>query len=305
MIKIKVPATSANLGPGYDSFGLALNLFNIYEFSQKKDDQFNISIKDSNNKIVNFKKEDNLILKTLLTMKEYYPDQIETKGLKIKVDLNYPLDRGLGSSANAIIGTLCGINEIFNLELNNKKILDLALKIEGHPDNIVPALLGGFTISQVEKGQLNYEKFLVSKKINILLFIPNLEIKTKNARKIIGTKIDINAASQNIANASLVTAGFIKNDLDLIKKGSKDYIHQEKRLSLNNKLNMFFNEISKMIEIPFFLSGSGSTIIFLSKKDFTEKEEILKMKAKDLGIVNYLIETQVNNQGIIINKVGD
>jgi homoserine kinase len=305
MIKVKVPATSANLGPGYDTFGLALNLFNEYKFIKRKDDKFIISIKDDNNEIINLKKEDNLILQTLLYIKEYYPNKLETKGLKIEVKLNYPLDRGLGSSANAIIATLCGVNKLFNLKLDNEEILELALKIEGHPDNIVPALQGGFTISQIEEGQLHYEKFSISPKLNILLFIPDLEIKTKDARKIIGTKTNIKSASQNIANASLITAGFIKNDLNLIKRGSKDYLHQQKRLSLNKKLKTFFNEINENIEDPFFLSGSGSTIIFLFKQDFTKNKEIIKKKAKDLRIVNYLIETNVNNEGIIINKVGD
>ena len=305
MIKVKVPATSANLGPGYDSFGLALNLFNEYKFNKRKDDKFIISIKDNNNEIIDLKEEDNLILQTLLYLKEYYPNKLETKGLNIEVKLNYPLNRGLGSSANAIIGTLCGVNKLFNLKLNNEEILKLALKIEGHPDNIVPALQGGFTISQIEEGQLYYEKFSVSPKLNILLFIPNLEIKTKDARKLIGTQTNIKSASQNIANASIITAGFIKNDLNLIKRGSKDYLHQQKRLSLNKKLKTLFDEINEEVEEPFFLSGSGSTIIFLFKQDFTENKEIIKKKAKDLKIVNYLIETNVDNEGIIINKVGD
>ncbi len=305
MIKVKVPATSANLGPGYDSFGLALNLFNEYKFNKRKDDKFIISIKDNNNEIIDLKEEDNLILQTLLYLKEYYPNKLETKGLKIEVKLNYPLNRGLGSSANAIIATLSGVNKLFDLNLDKEEILDLALKIEGHPDNIVPALQGGFTISQIEEGQLHYEKFSVSPKLNILLFIPNLEIKTKDARKLIGTKTNIKSASQNIANASLITAGFIKNDLNLIKRGSKDYLHQQKRLSLNKKLKTLFDEINEEVEEPFFLSGSGSTIIFLFKQDFTENKEIIKKKAKDLKIVNYLIETNVDNEGIIINKVGD
>lgn len=305
MIKVKAPATSANLGPGYDSFGLALNLFNEYKFFKKENNKFNILIKDPNNKRINLKKEDNLILQTLLFIKNNFPKYIDTKGLNIEVRLNYPLNRGLGSSANAIIATLCGINELFSLELNNREILNLALDIEGHPDNIVPTLHGGFTISQIENGKLNYEKFKVSQQLNILLFIPKLEIKTQEARKIIGSKINIEAASQNIANASLITAGFIKNDLNLIKSGERDYIHQDKRLSLNNKLQKFFSIINKNFESPFFLSGSGSTIIFLYKKDFTDKKEIIKKKAKELGIVNHLIETNINNQGIIINKVGD
>ncbi len=305
MIKVKVPATAANLGPGYDSFGLALNLFNRYTFFKRDNKKLTISIKDQNNDVINLKKEDNLILQSLLFLKDIYPNKINPPGLNIEVKLNYPLNRGLGSSANAIIATLNGLNKLFDLEINNKEILNIALEIEGHPDNIVPAFHGGFTISQIEKGKLTYEKFTASQKLNILLFIPSLEIKTKDARKIIDSKININSASQNIANASLITAGFIKNDLNLIKRGAKDYIHQKKRLSLNKKLQKFFNRTNKNIESPFFLSGSGSTTIFLYKQDFAKQEKIIKKIAKNLEIVNYLIETNVNNQGIIINKVGD
>lgn len=300
-MRVKTPATSANLGPGYDSFGLALNLFNEYKFYRGTSEKFSISIKDPNNNKINFKNENNLILQTLLLLNNNFKNRIDPKKIKIEVKLNYPLERGLGSSANAIIATICGINNLFSLDLNKKEILELALKIEGHPDNIVPALLGGFTISKVQNNKLNYEKFTVSKELNILLFIPELAIKTNGARQIIANDIDIKFASQNIANASLITAGFIKNDLKLIKKGAQDYLHQKKRLSLNKKLEIYFDKLEKNIEIPFFLSGSGSTIIFISKQDFNDEKKIIKTMAKDLGIINYLIETDVNNEGTLIN----
>ena len=306
MVKIKVPATSANLGPGYDSFGLALNLFNEYTFSKRNDNKgLEINIVANNDSEIDLKNEDNLILNTVKYLENIYREKILTTNLTIQAKINYPLNRGLGSSANAIIGTLAGLNEFFNLNFKESQLLEYALELEGHPDNIVPAFKGGFTISQIENNFLQYEKFLLSEKLNFLLFIPDFFIKTKQARQVISSKIKVKDASQNIANASLLTAGFIKNDLSLIKKGSKDYIHQAKRLSLNKKLESFFLDLENKIDIPYFLSGSGPTIIFLSKEDLAKLKEIIIKKADKYEIVNYLIETNTNNQGIIISKDGD
>jgi len=306
MLKIKVPATSANLGPGYDSFGLALNLFNEYEFEIKKEvEKLSINIIDNKEKDINLKKEDNLILNTIKYLQGKYPDKINTQGLHIKAKINYPLNRGLGSSANAIVGTIIGLNNLYSLGIDNKTILSSALDLEGHPDNIVPTLIGGFTISKVENGKIIFEKFNVGKEIKILLFIPDLAIKTKDARRVVDKSVNIKNASQNIANASLITAGLINSNLELIKKGSKDYIHQTKRLALNTKLENIFFDLQDRLNCPYFLSGSGSTLIFLSKKDFRDEKEIINKMAVKFKIVNYLIETEVNNKGIIINKDGD
>ncbi|MGM0444961.1 MAG: homoserine kinase [Bacillota bacterium] len=302
MLKIKVPATSANLGPGYDTFGLALNLFNEYVFKLNNSDQFDLSIKDNSNKDYHIKNEDNLIIKTVNYLDNIYKEKIDLNRLKIDVKLNYPLDRGLGSSANAIIATLSGLNIIYDLNLKKQEILDHALKLEGHPDNITPAFIGGFTVSQNIDEKVVYKKFSISNEFNMLLFIPDIKIKTKMARKVIDNNIPITKVSKNIANASILTAGIVKNDIKLIKKGSNDHIHQYKRLSLNKDLKLLFKNIIKKTDLPIFLSGSGPTIILISNKNITNIKEIVKKEAKKIGIVNYLIETKPNNKGIIIEN---
>ncbi|MDZ7672304.1 MAG: homoserine kinase [Halanaerobiales bacterium] len=228
-----------------------------------------------------------------------YKEKISINNLEINVKLNYPLDRGLGSSANAIIATICGLNHFFDLDLDKQEILEHALKLEGHPDNITPALIGGFTVSQSIDNKVYYEKFPVTDDFNILLFIPDIKIKTKTARKIIEKNIPITKVSKNIANASILTAGIVKNDIKLIKEGSHDYIHQNNRLDLNKDLKLFFNNVYKKTDLPIFLSGSGPTIIFISDQDLTNLKEIVKKEAEKIGIVNYLIETKANNMGII------
>ncbi len=306
MLKIKVPATSANLGPGYDSFGLALNLFNEYIFNlDDSKSELSVQIINDNNLNLHLKDEDNLILNTVKYLDDLYPDKIKTSNLEIKALLNYPINRGLGSSANAIIGTVVGLNKLFDLNLTSDEILKAALHLEGHPDNIVPTLSGGFTISKVENETILYEKFTISNDFKILLLIPDFAIKTIDARQVLNNHIEINHASQNIANASLLSAGLIQGDLSLIKKGSHDYIHQSKRLSINKKLEKLFTGLKDKLSCPYFLSGSGSTIIFISNKEFSQEKEIINKTADKYGIVNYLIETKVNNKGIIIKEDGD
>ena len=304
MYKIKVPATSANLGPGYDTFGLALNLYNEYSFKLDISDELEITIKDKNNNDQYIKKDENLIIKTADYLYKNHSNKVDLKQLKIDAQLNYPIDRGLGSSANAIIATIFGLNKIFDLKLDKQDILNYALNIEGHSDNITPALIGGFTISQNNKNGVTYQKYNISNKLKILLFIPEIKMKTEKARRVINETIPITDVTKNIANASILTTGLIKNNLNLIKKGSIDYIHQDKRLSLNPKLKQLFNNINQKIDIPIFLSGSGPTIILFSNNDLSNITKIIKKEAKNIGIVNHLIETKVNNKGIII-KDGD
>lgn len=305
MVQIKVPATSANIGPGFDSFGLALNLFNSYKFSIDESNQFEVLIKDINNKKITISDDKNLIIETANYLQTEFNSKVDLNKVKIKAYLNYPLDRGLGSSSNAIIGTIIGLNILFNLKLSEQEILNFALKIEGHPDNIVPTLLGGFTVSGIEGNHVIYERFLIKNNFNFLLFIPDFKINTKKARELISKNIPINHVVNNIRNASLLSAGFIKGDLDLIDKGKEDHIHQKKRVKLNQKLEKIFNKLKAEIKVPLFLSGSGPTLLLINDQDFDKEEKIISKYAKKYKISNKIIKTTGNNQGIIINKVGD
>lgn len=305
MVQIKVPATSANIGPGFDSFGLALNLFNSYKFSIDESNQFEVLIKDRNNNKITISDDKNLIIKTANYLQTEFNSKVDLNKVKIKAYLNYPLDRGLGSSSNAIIGTIIGLNILFNLKLSEQEILNFALKIEGHPDNIVPTLLGGFTVSGIKGNHVIYERFLIKNNFNFLLFIPDFKINTKKARELISKNIPINYVVNNIRNASLLSAGFIKGDLDLIDKGKEDHIHQKKRVKLNQKLEKIFNKLKAEIKVPLFLSGSGPTLLLINDQDFKQEEEIILKYAKKYKISNKIIKTTGNNQGIIINKVGD
>ncbi|MCF8008734.1 MAG: homoserine kinase [Halanaerobiales bacterium] len=305
MVEVKVPATSANIGPGFDSFGLAFNIYNSYKFTIDHNDNFKVLIKDKNNRNYTIPDDKNLIIKTANYLQNVSIPEIDLNKVKIKVRLNYPLDRGLGSSSNAIIGTIMGLNILFNLRLTELEILNLALKIEGHPDNIVPTLLGGFTISGIEDNNVNYEKFLINDNFDFLLFIPDFKTNTKKARELISKNILINDAVKNIKNASLLSAGLIQGNLDLIDKGKEDYLHQNQRIKLNHKLEKIFNILNNKIEIPMFLSGSGPTLLLINDQKFEQEEEIILKYAKKYKISNTIVKTNGNNKGIIINKVGD
>src|SRR6056297_3338533 len=146
MPEIKVPATSANLGPGYDTLGLALSLFNNFKIKKRNDQQLKIKIIDKNsNQEIKIDDSDNLII---LAYKKYF-EFIEKDliGAEILEEMHTPLARGLGSSSSAIIGGLAAAALVSKELISQKEFIQLAVALEKHPDNVVPALVGGLTIN--------------------------------------------------------------------------------------------------------------------------------------------------------------
>jgi len=150
MIKIRVPATTANLGPGFDCLGLALELYLNLEIEQIEEGLIIEYQGEGADKFSS--KKDTLIRKSAeLVLKKIGQDKSK-KGLKIKVFNQIPITRGLGSSASAIIGGIVGAARLYNIDLTNQEMLELALSLEGHMDNIVPALIGGLTLAYKRPG---------------------------------------------------------------------------------------------------------------------------------------------------------
>ena len=172
MVKVKVPATSANIGPGFDTLGLALNLYNTFKFQEiSKGLEIN-GCED------NFANQDNLVYTSML--KTFNEIGYSVKGIKIDMNTNIPISRGLGSSAACILG---GVIEQMSYWLSPFKgeILEIATDIEGHPDNIAPALFGGLVISIMEDNQILYNKIDISKGIKFVALIPDFILSTKEA----------------------------------------------------------------------------------------------------------------------------
>lgn len=266
MVKIRVPGTTANLGPGFDTLGLALNIYNEFTF-QEIPEGFVI---DGFEKGYNSK--DNLVYKSMMeTFKEI---NYQPRGISIEANIDIPISRGLGSSASCILGGVMGANEIAGGPLSKEDIFQIGSRIEGHPDNIAPALFGGLTISLMEDDNIIYNKLEVHEGLKFLALIPDFTLSTKEAREVLPSNIKFADGVSNVARVSLLLSALGRGRFDLLKYALKDRLHEPYR----GKLIPDFFHIIKATEdigsLGTYLSGAGPTIMCIieeNKGDIVEK----------------------------------
>ncbi len=299
MFEIKIPATSANLGPGFDSLGLALNISN--KFIYKENPHFKINLIDQNGDFIHIPREENLIYTVFRTVFEM--NNQDLPAVEISAEVNIPFARGMGSSATAILGGLIGANILLDNIYDKDNLLNLAIDIEGHPDNIVPAFTGGMVINILSNGQLKYKKVRVSEELKIIMIIPDFKLSTAKLRELLPEKIMFSDAIFNISRTALLTSIFYDSDWDLLKVAMEDRLHQDYR----SKLIPGFDEVLKTGydagALGIALSGAGPTIITFALEN--EKKIAMKMadKFKKYDIDCTYIITKVDNDGTVINKI--
>lgn len=261
-MKILVPATSANLGPGFDCLGLSLALFNhtIIE----KSNFFSISVNGEGSENLSLKKNNifvsifNEIYQRLSGRKDHF---------RFIFDNAIPLSRGLGSSSAVIIGAIASAYEMAGFKAEKEKILNEALKYENHPDNIAPAALGGFVVSMVENEKVFSIKKDLDENLNAVVVIPNVAMSTEQSRNALPSNLSLKDSVFNLCHSSFLTACFLEKKYDLLALASKDLLHQTRRMQ--NLPELF--EVQKFAlenkALMSTLSGSGSSFFNLAYKD--------------------------------------
>ncbi|OGD13918.1 homoserine kinase, partial [Candidatus Atribacteria bacterium RBG_19FT_COMBO_35_14] len=230
MIKIRVPATTANLGPGFDCLGLALKLYLNLEIEEIEEGLVIQYQGEGAEKFSAKKKEETLIWKSInLVLKKTHKD-ISKKGLKIKVLNKIPFARGLGSSASAIIGGIVGAVRLYNIDLTNQEILELALSLEGHMDNIVPALIGGLTLAyKTGQEEIKWARIKTPLDLRIVLAVPEFTLNTGEMRKILPQKIALSEAKFNLSRSALLVNALQNSDWGVLAEAMEDRLHQPYR----------------------------------------------------------------------------
>ena len=231
MLEIIVPATTANIGPGFDTLGLALNLYNKFYITEIENGLEITGCDDD------YKNENNLIY---TSMQYFYnkvkPDKIPT-GVKIDICTNIPLGRGLGSSATCIIAGVIAANILSDSNLSKKEILNIATEIEGHPDNIAPALFGNMIVSLYENNEVYYNVLDIPDELIFCAIIPDFELSTSLARSVLPSEIPHKDGVYNISRVSLLISSLINKNFDLIKIACHDKLHQIYRSPLIENYN--------------------------------------------------------------------
>jgi homoserine kinase len=285
MIRIQVPATSANLGSGFDSLGIALNLYN--QVWMEESDTISITSKDD---VPIPKDETNLIYWAAKSLYERCGHKLP--GLKIIQLNNIPMARGLGSSSACIVAGILGANRMLGSPLSQKELTDLAAEIEGHPDNTTPAIEGGLVASAMEAGRVYSVSVPVSEKIRFVLFIPPFELKTEKARSVLPQQYSRDDAVYNLSRSALMTASLFSGKLENLRVAVQDKIHQPYRSGLIEHLDDVFRMSYELGSLGTYVSGAGPTIISMVSSNEAERFSTLaKSRLKEKGINGWKIET--------------
>ena len=254
MIRITVPATSANLGPGFDSLGLALRMHNTIWMEET--DGIDIATVDGTQVPAD---GENLIYKTALFL--YHLCGRECPGLRIRQENRIPMTRGLGSSSACIVGGLLGANELMGSPLSREDLVNLAAVLEGHPDNSTPALLGGLVTAVLEGDRVYCVKVPISGRLKFAAFIPNFELKTEVSRAALPEQVTHKDAAFNLSRAALMTASLFSGSLDNLRIAVQDKLHQPYRLQFIPGAQEVFDMCTRLGAYGSYISGAGPTLM--------------------------------------------
>lgn len=259
-VKVRVPGTSANLGAGFDTLGIACSCYNELELSLHRDEYLDIELQGEGAKDIPTDNR-NIVWQSITQVLKKAGVEQEFRGAKLHMTNGIPLSRGLGSSAAAIVGGIKAANEALGAPLSTQELLELATEIEGHPDNIAPALLGGMTISTVKNGHPETFRFIPKLHFKMVVAIPDFYLPTKAAREVLPDKVDRRDAISNIGNAAMLVAALLKGSKKFIYNAFDDRLHQPYRERLIPGMSDVFKEARTAGAMGAFLSGAGPCII--------------------------------------------
>ena len=289
-ITVKVPATSANLGPGFDALGLALDLWNVSTFEPA--DDFTVYIEGEGKGRIS-QGRNNLIFRAALRLAEHVGRELSP--FVVRCTNRIPIGSGLGSSAAATLTGLLAANALTGSTLSQEDILHLASGIEGHPDNVAPALLGGLIVSTQGEGKIIARKLPITP-LFITVVVPDFRFSTRQARKALPHKVRLKDAVQNISRAILVTDALRTGEISLLMEAMSDALHQPYRLPLipGAKAAM---RAAQAEGAAVALSGAGPSLVAFSSRAEAGPGEAMKQAFKDAGLHARIFPLQASDKG--------
>ncbi|MBC7190209.1 homoserine kinase [Candidatus Aerophobetes bacterium] len=267
-VKVRVPASTTNIGCGFDCLGIALSLYNEVEVELAEKGEVFFEIEGEGKEVIP-ENESNLVFSSLKEVFERLGKKL--KGAKIKQINRIPLQRGLGSSGAACVAGIVAANYLLGKPLSEKEILKMAISFEGHPDNVTASLLGGFVAVCMEKDTPIWIKLPFPENLKIVVCIPDLKIPTEKARKVIPDKIALEDTVFNLSRVSLLVSSLSLNNLENLSVALQDKIHQPYRKKIMPYMDDIFSAAIKSGAEGAFLSGAGSAIASFVRKEKAER----------------------------------
>ena len=288
LIKVKSPATTANLGPGFDCLGMAIDIWNFLEVewctnNKLQEPSIEVHGEGSDELATD---TSNLVYQAIKFL--FLEAGHQLPEVRLRCENNIPLSRGLGSSAAAISSGLVAANFMVGNLYEPNELLEMAATIEGHPDNVAAAILGNLQLVIGEEDQLYTVSIRPPDDLRLVIFVPDVRISTDDARGVLPSVVSINDAVYNASRVGLLVAGMLTDHVEYFRYSVQDKLHQPYREQLFPAMKVIFKAADDAGALGVFLSGSGSTIMALTKgREMTVAYEMGEA-ARQTGVVGEL-----------------
>lgn len=259
-VRVRVPATSANLGPGFDALGVSCTLYNEMTLTLTHEPSLHITARGEGATYIP-SDERNIVWKSIRYLLQRADRADEFQGAKIRMSNRIPLSRGLGSSATAIVAGLTAANAVVDSPFSRDDLLQFATDIEGHPDNVAPAIYGGFTVNTVTNGHVECFSFLPRIVMRFVVMVPDFYLSTKSAREVLPAEVPMKDAVFNVSHAAMIVAALARGSEKHLGNAFEDALHQNYRASLIPGMFDVFAAAKKAGAYGAVLSGAGPCLI--------------------------------------------
>ncbi len=293
MYQVVVPATSANVGCGFDTLGIALSVYNTFSFSLIENGYTLEGCEEA------FNNDDNLVYTSFNTTLAYLHKEVS--GVRMHFDCQIPMAGGLGSSSTCVVAGIYGAYLLTNTTIDKDEILTIATLIEGHPDNVSPAIFGGLTASCMVEDKPITMSYDIDERFHFLAIYPNFETLTHEARKVLPKSIPHEDAIFNVSRVSLVLKAFEDYRVDVLSKVMEDKLHEPYRKHLIHEYDAVRAICDEIDSICFFISGSGSTLMNVMNDEIHHQR--IADELKSLSYIWNTISLKVDKEGVKVIHV--
>lgn len=270
-IRVRVPGTSANCGPGFDTLGIACTIYNELELTLREEPGLEFFVEGEGAENIP-RDERNIVWRSVCTLLDRAGAAEKYRGGIIRMRNQVPLSRGLGSSATAIVAGLKAANVLVGNVFNRRELLQIATKIEGHPDNVAPAIFGGFTVNVVNRGRAQCFSFLPKLRMKMVAAVPDFPLPTRTARDVLPKTVPMQDAIFNIGRASLLVASLCRGNEYFLRQAFDDALHQPYREDLVPGMRDVFYAARRAGALGAALSGAGPCLMaFVLERDHCAK----------------------------------
>lgn len=302
---IKVPATTANLGPGFDVLGLALQKYNHFEFYPLAKGQLKIDFLNSRYTKDLPQDESNLVYQV---MKKFFKtQQIALPPIHIKMKIDIPPTRGFGSSSTAVVAGIVAANQLLGNRLDQEEMLKQAMDYEigQHPDNVTPALLGGLVVNTLNNNRLYTQKVSFPLEIKAVTFVPNKPMSTEEGRNLLPDEYSKQDTIYTSSRVALFLAALHMKKFKLLSIAMQDVMHQPYRQKLLPELPKLIKAATRAGAHGAALSGGGPTILALASNHFEKIAKSLQDEAERLNIAGQTFILDIDHEGTKMKSLGE